>query len=42
MVVMETTMKRGDKIANKTGVDEIVIVEEVIVQIVQMLNVTTT
>jgi len=33
-------MKREDKQTNKIGVDEDVVVEEVVVLIVQMLNVT--
>jgi len=40
-VVMKTTMKRGDKRTTQTRMDKTAIVEEVVVQIVQMLNVTT-
>jgi len=40
IVVVKTTMKREDKRISKTGVDEAALVEEVIVQIIQMLNVT--
>jgi len=40
IVVLETTVKRDDKQTSKTGVDEVTMVEEVILQIVQMLNVT--
>lgn len=40
VVVVETTMKKEDKWISKTGVDEATVVEEVVVQIVQMLNVT--
>jgi len=39
IVVVKTTIKREDKRISKTGVDEPVLVEEVIVQIIQMLNV---
>ena len=35
-------MKREDKRTSKTGMDEAAVMEEVVIQIVQMLNVTTT
>ena len=38
LIIMETTMRIGGQMNKKTGVDEVVIV--VVVQIVQMLNVT--
>jgi len=34
-------MEREDKRTSKTGVDEVVVVEDVIVLIIQMLNVTS-
>ena len=40
VVVVEITMKREDIQAIKTGMDEAAVEEEVVVQIVQMLNVT--
>ena len=42
VVVMKTTMKREEKWTSKTTVGEVTITEEVVVQIVQMLNVTIT
>lgn len=41
VVVVEITMKRKNKEANKIGVDEAEVMEEVIAQMVQMLSITT-
>ena len=41
VVVVSSTIKREEKWTNKTSMDEVTVVEEMVVQIVKMLNVTT-